>query len=39
MLFNNSHSDINLPQLLLGNASLEKVNDLKLFGIIVQNNL
>ena len=24
MLFNNSHSDINLPQLLLGNESLEK---------------
>ena len=39
MLFNNSHSDINLPQLLLGNESLEKVNEFKLLGIIVQNNL
>ena len=39
MLFNNSHSDINLPQLLLGKESLEKVNEFKLLGIIVQNNL
>ena len=39
MLFNYSHSDINLPQLLLGNESLEKVNEFKLLGIIVQNNL
>ena len=39
MLFNNSHADINLPQLLLGNESLEKVNKFKLLGIIVQNNL
>ena len=39
ILFNNSHSDINLPQLLLGNESLEKVNEFKLLGIIVQNNL
>ena len=39
MLFNNSHSHINLPQLLLGNESLEKVNEFKFFGIIVQNNL
>ena len=39
MFFNNSHSDINLPQLLLGYESLEKVNEFKLLGIIVQNNL
>ena len=34
MLINNSHSDINLPQLLLGNESLEKVNEFKLLGIM-----
>ena len=39
MLFNNSHSNINLSQLLLGNESLEKVNEFKLLDIIVQNNL
>ena len=30
ILFNNFHSDINLPQLFLGNESLEKVNEFKL---------
>ena len=39
ILFNNSHSDINLPQLLLGNENLEKVNEFKLFGITDQNYL
>ena len=39
MLFNNSHLDFNLPQLLLGNESLEKVNEFKLLGLIIQNNL
>ena len=34
-LFNNSYSDINLPQLLLGNESFEKVYEFKLLGIIV----
>ena len=39
MLFNNSHSDINLPQLLLNNESLEDINEFKLLGKIVQYNL
>ena len=39
MLFNNFYSDINFPQLLLSNKILEKVNEFKLLGIIVQNNL
>ena len=39
MLFNNSHSDINLSLLLLGNKRVEKVNEFKLLGLIVQNNL
>ena len=30
---------VNLLQLLLGNESLEKVNEFKLLGIIIQNNL
>ena len=34
MLFNNSHSDINLPQLLLGNESLEKVNEFNLNSLV-----
>ena len=39
MLFNNSHLNINLTQLLPGNESLGKVNEFKLLGISIQNNL